>query len=31
MPMDEFLAVIDCANEINRKREIELKRKKNGK
>lgn len=29
MPMDEFMAIIDCANEINRKREQEMKRAKN--
>ena len=28
MPMDEFIAVIECANEISRKRELEMKRNK---
>lgn len=26
MPITEFIAIIECANEINRKREQELKR-----
>ena len=28
MPIDEFLDIVECANEINRKREAELKRSK---
>lgn len=26
MPIDEFFAVVECANEINRKREAEMKK-----